>query len=435
MNAAPKPEEAKEFKGKRWVVLCAAAGGYGINYAFQASVYHAYHLLKNHGIPEENIIVMHPDDLAYNKQNPTQGIVVNQVKGPDVYHDVPKHYVKDDITPKTFLSVISGDPKLKAAGKKVVESGPDDHIFVFLFDHGATELVAFRKGQLFAKDLKNTLVQMHEDKKFAKMLFYLEACESGSMFDGILPDNINVYAAASSRPDEPSYPCCNDPIRHVGVGGLFSDAWYRDSETKDLNTETIAEQFTFIAKEIKGTEHSVHYGDESIGKMTLAEFFGPKKVIDQSLVSNVTRNNEQCQLVNQRELAVWLAEKNIQGATNVNDKLKYTQELELILNGRQYADKQLNGLFETLKPLTGLEAIVALNTRSKVNNRECYYKFVQTFDEQCFNLNNNPYFTGKLHAFVNVCESLPQTSAATDSAIELMVQYCQQNANSALNIQ
>ncbi|CAG2168459.1 unnamed protein product [Oppiella nova] len=267
VNAAPN---SREFTGKRWVVLCAGGAGWG-NYPFQASIYHAYHIFLNHGIPEENIIVMHPDDLANNKANPTPNIVVNQVNGTDVYHGVPKHYVGKDVTPKNFLGILKGDSELKAAGKRVVESGPDDHVFVFFMDHGST-------------------------------------------------------------------------------GGHFSDYWYSDSETKDFNSETIETQFKFIASHTKvllnnEKEEAQHYGDLSVGQLTLAEFF-----VDNS------------------------------------EKLRYTQELKNILNGRQYADNHLRQYVQSIESLTGLGANVILNGKLELNNRDCYQKFVETFSDKCFNL-------------------------------------------------
>lgn len=57
-------------------------------------------MVRNHGIPEKNIIVFHYDDLAENEQNPTKGIVINKPGGRDVYHGVPKDYIGEDVTPK-----------------------------------------------------------------------------------------------------------------------------------------------------------------------------------------------------------------------------------------------------------------------------------------------------------------------------------------------
>ncbi len=36
-------------------------------------------------------------------------------------------------------------------------------------------------------------------------MIYIEACESGSMFEGILADNINVFATTAADPDESSW--------------------------------------------------------------------------------------------------------------------------------------------------------------------------------------------------------------------------------------
>ena len=43
------------------------------------------------------------------------------------------------------------------------------------------------------------IMKMHSEKRFKKLLFYLEACESGSMFKNLLPDNIDVYATTASN--------------------------------------------------------------------------------------------------------------------------------------------------------------------------------------------------------------------------------------------
>ena len=65
---------------------------------------------------------------------------------------------------------------------KTLNSGPNDNIFVYFADHGAKGLVAFGEATLKAKDLNKAILEMHAAKKYNKMVFYVEACESGSMF-------------------------------------------------------------------------------------------------------------------------------------------------------------------------------------------------------------------------------------------------------------
>ena len=56
--------------------------------------------MKDHGIPDENIVVMMYDDIANSKQNPFPGKIFNRPNGPDVYAGVPKDYTG---TKKAFL--------------------------------------------------------------------------------------------------------------------------------------------------------------------------------------------------------------------------------------------------------------------------------------------------------------------------------------------
>ncbi|CAG2175194.1 unnamed protein product, partial [Oppiella nova] len=173
--------------------------------SLRSDVYHAYQIVRSHGIPDDQIIVFHFNDIADHKLNPTLGVVINRPNGTDVYHGVPKDYVGADVNPKTFLKVLSGDQELANAGRKVLKSGPDDHVFIFFDDHGAPDIIAFQDNYLYGEDLMDTLITMHANKTFAKLVFYLETCESGSMFDKLLPKDINIYATTASLPTENSY--------------------------------------------------------------------------------------------------------------------------------------------------------------------------------------------------------------------------------------
>jgi legumain len=86
----------------------------------------------------------------------------------------------------------------------VLESGADDNVFINFSDHGAPGLIAFPKSYLYEKDLTTTFDYMFENKKYSKLVFYLEACESGSMFLN-LPTNTNIYALSAANPTESSW--------------------------------------------------------------------------------------------------------------------------------------------------------------------------------------------------------------------------------------
>ena len=47
------------------------------------------------------------------------------------------------------------------------------------------------------------LATMNEKKRYGKMLVYFEACNGGSMFDGLLPTDTNIFATTAASPKEP----------------------------------------------------------------------------------------------------------------------------------------------------------------------------------------------------------------------------------------
>lgn len=59
---------------------------------------------------------------------------------------------------------------------------------------------------------------MYEDKKYKEMIIYIEACESGSMFSGLLANNINIYTTTAANPCQSSFACYFDDKRENYLG-------------------------------------------------------------------------------------------------------------------------------------------------------------------------------------------------------------------------
>uniref|UniRef100_A0A8B9HR67 Legumain n=1 Tax=Astyanax mexicanus TaxID=7994 RepID=A0A8B9HR67_ASTMX len=57
-----------------------------------ANICHAYQIVHKNGIPDEQVVVMMYDDIAYNTENPYQGNIINEPNGPNVYPGVLKDY-------------------------------------------------------------------------------------------------------------------------------------------------------------------------------------------------------------------------------------------------------------------------------------------------------------------------------------------------------
>ena len=253
-------------EGKNWVLLIAGSAGYG-NYRHQSDVCHAYQIVHKNGIPDEQIVVMMYDDIANNRNNPYPGNIINRPGGPNVYPGVTKDYTGDDVNADTYLAVLQGDKakvrELLGRKGKVIESGPDDYVFVNFADYGGPGILGMPSlPYLKARDLNRAFEHMYTTKHFAKLVFYVEACEAGSNFENLLPKNINVYVTTASNAHEYSYGCFCENDRNTCLGDLYSVNWTQNSDVADLHTETLKRQYEIVKSETNES-HVMQYGDLS----------------------------------------------------------------------------------------------------------------------------------------------------------------------------
>ena len=229
-----------------WAVLIAGSNGYW-NYRHQADICHSYQIMKNNGIPESNIIVLSYDDVANDGENPFKGKLFNKPNGTDVYAGCKIDYRGKHVTPKNFLNIIKGNSSgIEGGNGKVLKTDENSKVFINFADHGAPGLIAFPEAYLYADDLIAALQYMSDNKLYKEMVLYIEACESGSMFEGLLPNNTYAYAVTASDPSESSWGtyCYPDDVingTHINscLGDLFSVIWMEDTDASDFKKETL----------------------------------------------------------------------------------------------------------------------------------------------------------------------------------------------------
>ncbi|KAH9668061.1 vacuolar-processing enzyme alpha-isozyme [Citrus sinensis] len=212
--------------GTRWVVLVAGSNYYE-NYRHQADVCHAYQILKNGGLKDENIIVFMYDDIAFNVQNPRPGIIINKPCGPD-------DYTGENCTANNFLAVILGNRTALTRGSgKVVNSGPNDYIFIYYADHGSAGMVV--------------TASTPAESSYA------------------------MYCPGHYPSPEDDFETC--------LGGLFSISWIEDSEKHDLQRETLQQQHGVIRRRtlvdyLGFSSHVMQYGNKELSKEPIFTYIG-----------------------------------------------------------------------------------------------------------------------------------------------------------------
>jgi len=283
---APSPD-AKDH----WAVLIAGSSGYG-NYRHQADVCHAYHVMINGGVPADHIITLAVDDIANSRSNPFPGKVFNKptdkgTPGVDVYEGCKIDYSGKMVTPDTFTKVLTGDAT-GLNGGKVLASTATSKVFVNFVDHGGVDLIGFPSTTMHVKEFEEVLKQMHASKMYKELVFYLEACESGSMFQWLNSDanakGMKLYATTAANAKESSwgtYCMPQDMVdgKHIGscLGDLYSVNWMEDAD-KGKFLETLKSQFERV-KALTNKSHVLQFGDTAISHEPIRDFEGDKNLL------------------------------------------------------------------------------------------------------------------------------------------------------------
>ncbi|XP_037561680.1 legumain-like [Dermacentor silvarum] len=340
---------------------------------------------------------MMKDDIAHNKKNPTPGVIINHPQGPNVYKGVPKDYSGELVTSKNFLDILQGK-KVKGGSGKVITSGPHDHIFINFAGHGAPGFLVFPKDLLFATEFNKVIKKIHTDKKFANMVIYIEACQSGSMFEDHLPDNVNVYATTAANSAEFTWACYLDEKRHTYLGDCYSVNWMEDADKADLHKETVIEQYE-VVKNGTSMSHVQQFGDSSVGELTLKNFLGYKK-LEAIRYATVPQNP-----VLSRDVPVTIFLKQMEMTRDGATKKYLAKKLQELIRDRNFVVEKVTNITSFVSTGNTENATLLLSDHRQLRNVSCYEQVVRHFNEYCFSLSLNAYVLSYAHVLVNMCES------------------------------
>ncbi|KAL3125944.1 hypothetical protein niasHT_009473 [Heterodera trifolii] len=400
-----------------WAVLVAGSNGWW-NYRHQADVCHAWHVLVDHGVSPDRIITMIYDDIAHNKRNPYPGKLFNNPTMRDVYEGVRIDYRGDEVTPANFKAILLGNEEA-VEGKRVLKSTSNDKVFVFFSDHGAFGLVAFPYGGdyteniLTVKELTQTLQKMHAKRMYGQMTFYLEACESGSMFDQKIAQQINVFAVTASNAFESSWGCyCDTPIvglEYTCLGDLFSVNWMEDSDRQlFLRNETIAEQFNSV-KRLTDKSHVKWFGNVRIMTERLSEFQGKTKSKNGQKTDGKNKNlPANFKMYPSRDIGILTEQSQ-------RDKMAMAEK-------RAYVDTQMERIGKALDEIMPKNGQNESFGGDRITQKECHNEVMHTFNKICFNFSRSPYVMKYAKTLANLCER----RADTVQIVSILKEQCAQ---------
>ncbi|KAL2544965.1 Vacuolar-proCES [Forsythia ovata] len=303
----------------------------------------------------------------------------------------------------TFSPVILGNrTALTGGSRKVVDSGPNDHIFIYYADHGGPGVLGMPTSPyLYANDLIDVLKKKHASGTYKSLVFYLEACESGSIFEGLLPEGLNIYATTASNAEESSWGtyCPGDypgppPEYETCLGDLYSVAWMEDSGIHNLRKETLRQQYQLVRR--RTANQNSYYGSHDNNALQL-----PSKAVNQR-DADLLHFWHKFSKAPEGSVRKFEAQKQLADAmahrTHIDSSIKLVGKL---LFGIEKGPEVLKNIRPTGQPL--------------VDDWDCLKSLVRTFETHCGSLSQ--YGMKHMRSIANICNAgIKQEQMAEASA-------------------
>lgn len=154
-----------------WAVLVSTSR-FWFNYRHLANVLSLYRTVKRLGIPDSQIILMLPDDMACNPRNAFPGTVYsNADRAVDLYGDnIEVDYRGYEVTVENFIRLLTDRVGEEMPRSKRLLTDDRSNILVYMTGHGGNEFLKFQDAEeISAFDLADAFEQMWEKKRFVRL--------------------------------------------------------------------------------------------------------------------------------------------------------------------------------------------------------------------------------------------------------------------------
>jgi legumain len=371
---------------------------------------------------------MQYDDIANDRENPFKGQVFNKptkvgTPGVDVYGGCKKDYTGKWVTPEMFVAVMTGDDS-KTGGRPVLKSTAQDRVFINFVDHGGTGIIAFPDGStMSSKTLNAALKTMFDKKMYSKLVFYMEACESGSMFAGQLSPDLNIYVTTAANAVESSWGTYCPPDDKVDgkelntcLGDLYSVNWMENADEVGPK-ESLQDQYTKVKTETTKS-HVMQYGNTSWTSEPIGNYLGDTTQTQmmpteqaRSASSNVKSSDIPMHLAYYKYLRA--------GSDDFEGRKKLALELQRHITRHMEVDQ----LFMNLATKANKrDAFFANAQMPVVCDDRCCTKLRDAFSTYCGGFDD--YVLKYQRVIVNVCAAIDQQPDVADNLASMMKAMC-----------
>jgi len=267
---------------------------------------------------------------------------------------------------------------------------------------------------------------------YKKLVFYLEACESGSMFQNLLPTNINIYATSASSPDESSWGCYCPPSDMIQgkeinscLGDLYSVNWMEDADKAGSMKESLQTQFLTVQQETTQS-HVMQWGETDWTSDAVGKFEGGKGAasVNTRPVPPAHQSKDRGTLVDSRDAKLhFLYYKYVRAAKNGAAAVQTAaKELQAEINHRAHTDRFFRDLARTISGVETMDMMVTKHVGSPAQCGSCCAEVMETIREECGGWSD--YALKYTRVPVNLCHFVKQSTHGTRHIINTVKSMC-----------
>eukprot|EP00457_Paulinella_chromatophora_P012652 gb/GEZN01012880.1/.p1 GENE.gb/GEZN01012880.1/~~gb/GEZN01012880.1/.p1 ORF type:complete len:288 (-),score=10.18 gb/GEZN01012880.1/:136-999(-) len=259
-----------------WAVLVGTSR-FWFNYRHIANALSIYHTVKEMGIPDSQIILMLPDDMACNSRNLYPGSIFNNRNhNLNVYgEDVEVDYRGTDVNVETFYRLLTGRHHATTPRSKRLLTDENSNVLIYMTGHGGEEFLKFNDmEEIASNDIADTIQQMHKQRRYNRILFIVDTCQAASLFTQIYSPN--VVTIGSSQLGESSYSHHSD--RQLGISVVDRFTYYtleffqRDEASRESDLLALFEHYQ--PRHLHSTpEYRADLTTTPLNQIPLSDFF------------------------------------------------------------------------------------------------------------------------------------------------------------------
>lgn len=287
-----------------WAVLVSTSR-FWFNYRHMANTLSLYRTVKRLGIPDSQIILMLPDDMACNPRNTFAGSVFNdKSRDLDLYDQqkskeggagaeaagmggIEVDYRGNEVTVENFIRLLTDRWPASHPTSKRLMTDDRANILIYMTGHGGDSFLKFQDAEeISSHDLADAFEQMYEKKRYHEMLFMIDTCQANTMYTEFYSPG--VIATGSSEKDQSSYSHHAD--QDVGVAVI--DRWtyfnldFLETRLNSTSSDVrLGELFDYYSFERVHSDAGVRYdlfpgGEEAARNRRVLDFFGNVQGVD-----------------------------------------------------------------------------------------------------------------------------------------------------------